>query len=174
MKRDQIVWGLALIAAGVVFFIFQFRPDLFELFSWPWIMIAIGAVFVLASLLTRTGGLMIPGFIVGGLGGIFLWQTETGQWGSWSYMWTLIPGLVGLGLFVGSLFDPEMRDGRAAGLWLTVFSAIAFLLFGGLFGIGAEWTRFWPVLLIVLGAFILVRSLWRSREDESKETGEIE
>lgn len=170
MKRGQLIWGLILIAAGAALFAFQFAPGLFEAFSWPWIMIAIGLVFVIASLISRVGGLMIPGIIVGGLGGIFLWQEGPGDSASWSYIWTLIPGFVGLGMLIGSLYDPEMRDGRGAGIGLIIFSAIAFAIFGGLFGLNAELLQYWPVLLIVGGAIILLRTLIGSRDAKKGET----
>ncbi len=173
MKRGQLIWGIILIAAGAAFFAFQFIPGLFDAFSWPWIMIAIGLVFVIASLLSRIGGLMIPGIIVSGLGGIFLWQEGPGDPASWSYIWTLIPGFVGIGLLIGSLYDPDMREGRGAGIGLIIFSAIAFALFGGFFGLDSNLLQYWPVLLIVAGAFVLLRSLLGSRETKKGETDPI-
>lgn len=173
MNRNQLVWGLILIAAGVGFLALQLFPGLFDRLSWPWIMIAIGLVFAVASLLSRVGGLMIPGVIVGGLGAIFLWQEGPGDPSSWSYVWTLIPGFVGLGMLIGSLYDADLREARGAGVGLILLSAIGFAIFGGLLGVNANLLQYWPVLLIVVGGIVLLRSLLGARESKQNETDPI-
>lgn len=170
MKRSQLVWGLILIAGGLAVFALQLFPELFDQFSWPWIMIAIGLVFAIASLLSRIGGLMIPGIIVGGLGGIFLWQEGSGDPSSWSYIWTLIPGFVGLGMLIGSLYDADLREARWAGAGLVFFSALGFIMFSGLLGVDADLLQYWPVLLIVGGVIVLLRSLMGSGGKKASET----
>lgn len=111
------------------------------------------------SLLTRSGGTMIPGMILLGLGGIFLYQTRTGNWESWAYLWPIMPGAAGLGLFLGSLFDREMRPARLVGLIMLAAALVLFAVFGGLFGLTPAVLRFWPVILIVVGAVIFFRAL---------------
>jgi len=160
MKRDSLVWGLILILVGLGFLLFQVFPGLGEAFQWPWLMIGLGAIFGVASLLTRAGGLMIPAFIIGGLGSIFLYQTNTDDWASWAYIWTVIPGFVGAGMFVGGLYDPDLRPARPASLIMIVASAVAFALFGGMLGFDNTLLQYWPVLLILGGAVILIRSLF--------------
>lgn len=164
MKRENIIWGIVLILLGAGFLIFQLYPDRFAGANWPWILVALGGVFFVLSLLTRTGGTMVPGAVLLGLGGIFLYQTRTGNWASWSYIWTLIPGFVGAGLLLGSLVDPQLRTARSGGLITLVISLILFAIFGGLFGLSPSVLRYWPVLLIIAGAVIFVRSLRPRRE----------
>jgi hypothetical protein len=41
--------------------------------------------------------------IIGGIGGILYWQSYTGDWASWAYVWTLIPGFSGIGI----IFDRQ-------------------------------------------------------------------
>ena len=160
MKRDSFVWGIILIALGVGFLVWQWRPEVFAgWFSWPWIVIGGGAVFAVASLLSRTGGMMIPALFGLGVGGILLYQTRTGDWESWSYLWTLMPGLAGLGILIGGLYDREMRAARPAGFILLLVSLGLFAVFGGFFGLDPDILRFWPVLLILLGVAILFRAL---------------
>ncbi len=167
MKRDSLVWGLILILAGLGFLLFQRFPGLWATFSWPWILVGVGAVFAIGSFLSRKGGLMIPALIIAGLGGILLYQTVSGNWDSWAYVWTVIPGLVGLGMLVGGLYDDEMKNGRTAGFILIAISAAAFAIFGGLLGSDISWLRYWPIMLIAVGAFVLLRALWPS-SDKSK------
>lgn len=159
MKRQSIVWGLLLILTGVGFLAHQLFPDVFAGFSWPWLLIVAGGIFVALSLLARTGGTLVPGVILLGLGGIFLYQTRTGDWESWSYLWALMPGLAGLGLFLGSLIDRQMRPARVVGLIMLGVSLVLLAVFGGLFGLTPEILRFWPVVLIIVGAVVFFRAM---------------
>lgn len=159
MKRDSMVWGIILIVLGAAFLVNQLFPNVFGGFSWPWILIVLGGVFTIASLVSRTGGLMIPGLILIGLGGIFIYQTRSGNWESWAYIWALIPAFAGLGMVIGGLYDPEMREARGAGLLMILGGLIAFAVFGGFFGLNQNLLRFWPVLLILLGLVVLFRAL---------------
>lgn len=159
MKRDSIVWGVILILLGLGFLAYQLFPGVFAGFSWPWLLVILGAIFVGMSLLTRSGGTMVPGMILLGLAGIFLYQTRTGNWESWAYLWPIMPGAAGLGLFLGSLFDREMRPARLVGLIMLAAALVLFAVFGGLFGLTPAVLRFWPVILIVVGAVIFFRAL---------------
>ena len=159
MKRESIVWGLILILLGLGFLAYQMFPGIFAGFAWPWLLVALGAIFVVVSLLTRTGGTIVPGVILLGVGGILLYQTRTGNWESWAYLWPLMPGLAGLGLFLGSFIDREMRPARLVGLIMLAAGLVLLAVFGGLFGLTPEILRFWPVLLILVGAIIFFRAL---------------
>ena len=159
MKRDNLVWGIILIVVGAGFLLNQFMPSLFGWFSWPWIFAGLGGIFVLASLIGRIGGLMIPGLVLLGLGGIFYYQNQTGNWESWSYVWAIMPALAGLGMVIGSLYDRELRPARPIGAILFVAGLVMFAVFGGAFGLDADITRYWPVLIILVGLFVLVRAL---------------
>ena len=158
-KRYSLVWGVILIVVGTAFLASQFIPGLFSWFRWPLLLIVPGGFFVLLSLVGRNGGLLIPGFVLVGLGGIFLVQDSTGDWDSWAYIWTLIPGLAGLGMLIGGLYDDETAELRSNSLWLIGGSLVAFGIFGGMFGLDIELLRFWPVLLIAVGVVFLYRSL---------------
>jgi len=159
MKRESIGWGIILILAGLGFLAYQMFPNVFAGFEWPWLLVTLGAIFVVMSLVTRTGGTMVPGVTLLGLGGLFLYQTRTGDWASWAYLWPLMPGLAGLGLFLGSFIDREMRPARLVGLIMLAAGLVLLAVFGGLFGLTPEILRFWPVVLIVIGAVIFARAL---------------
>lgn len=159
MKRENIVWGIILILLGVGFLVYQLNPALFGGFRWPWIIVALGAIFTIASLIGRVGGLMIPGLILLGLGGIFLYQERTGNWESWAYVWALMPALAGLGMVVGGLFDRELRRARGVGIMMILGGLVAFAIFGGFFGLGTGILRFWPVLVILFGLWVLFQAL---------------
>jgi len=159
MKRDSVVWGILLILLGVGFLVYRWNPGLFAGFSWPWLFLGIGVIFTVASLLTRTGGLLIPGLILLALGGIFTYQTNSGNWSSWAYIWPLMPGMAGAGMFISSFYDREMAPARGPGLVMAAISLIVFAILGGFFGLDPGLLRYWPVLLILVGAVVFFRAL---------------
>jgi hypothetical protein len=161
MKRENLVGGLILILLGLAFLAYQLFPEFFGGFSWPWILAGIGAVLAVGSLVGGIGGMMIPAAILLGLSGIFLYQERTGDWGSWAYVWALIPGFVGLGMFIGGLYDRELGQARGASVFLILLSAGLFVVFGGFFGLDLAILRFWPVLLILFGIWVLIKALRR-------------
>lgn len=161
MKRENLIGGFILILLGLAFLAYQLFPEFFSGFSWPWILLGIGGLLAIGSLVGRVGGLMIPGAILIGLGAIFLYQERTGNWGSWAYIWALIPGFVGLGMFIGGLYDRELGQARGASIILMLLSAVLFAVFGGFFGLDISILRFWPILLILLGIWVLIKALRR-------------
>ncbi|MEM5775716.1 MAG: hypothetical protein AAGU05_12015, partial [Anaerolineaceae bacterium] len=121
-------------------------------------------IFLLIAIATGEGGLAVPGSIIGGIGGILFYQNWTGDWVSWAYIWTLIPGLVGLGLFIGSLISRDMRDERRTGLNMFVISGIITLFLWAAFhsGVVASST-IWAAALILLGGYLLISAFLRKR-----------
>jgi hypothetical protein len=159
-NRSTLAVGLLLVIIGVAFLVLQFVPALNDWVSWPLWVIGAGVLLLLLGLLTRTPDMAVPACIVGGIGGILYYQNATGDWGSWSYVWALIPGFVGLGVIVASLLGAR-RESAREGLTLVIISAVLLLVFGSFFG-AFRW-QFWPVLLIALGVWILVQPLLRRK-----------
>src|SRR4030042_6527958 len=97
--RSNIILGLLLILLGAWFMPRQLYPNLplwsYFNFSWPWYVIGVGVLLLLLGLLFAAPGMAVPACIVAGIGGTLYWQDATGNWQSWSYVWTLIPGFVG-------------------------------------------------------------------------------
>ena len=105
----------------------------------------------------------IPACIVGGIGGILYWQEITGNWESWAYAWTLIPGFVGVGIVLSGLLGGDFRQSARGGGWLIMISLVLFAVFGSFFGGLGLLGPYWPVLLILLGLLVLIRPLFRPR-----------
>jgi len=163
VERKGFVAGILLILLGGFFLAAQLMPEIFGYIFWPFILVGIGGVFLLSALLTRTGGLAIPGSILLGLGGIFYYQTMTNDWESWSYIWTLIPGFVGLGVIIAGLLSRDGPRFDSGGLVLMAISAMGFLMFGGMFGLDLEMSTMWPIFLIGIGVITLFSALFRKR-----------
>jgi hypothetical protein len=162
-KRTSIVGGALLILVGGLLFAAQvlpdFIPNFWRTFSWPWIIIGVGLfLFVLGAALGEPG-LAVPATIVSGIGGILAYQSITGNWESWSFIWTLIPGFVGLGIMLMSLLGGggSVKDGAT----LVFISFIMLAVFGSFFGAMGLAGQYWPVLLILLGVVLLARSFFK-------------
>lgn len=165
-QRLRLFGGLLAILVGTYALALQFFPELDNLFGarfeWPFFVVGTGILLLLLGLISGVPGLVVPATIVGGIGGILYWQNAANNFGSWSYMWTLIPGFVGVGTILLGLLSRSSRRGISGGLKLIITSAILFGIFASFFGelsIGLQ--KYWPVLLILYGVILLVRMIPR-------------
>jgi len=168
--RRTLVFGLLLILLGAWLLAVQFVPGLQSWaeanVDWPLIIIAVGVLLLLLGLLVWVPAMAIPACIVAGIGGILWWQDLTGNWASWAYLWTLIPGFVGIGIVLAGLLRGGGRRALVRGGQLVVLSVVLFAIFAYFFGAPASIQRYWPVLLIVLGLWMIVRYIFRPRRQE--------
>ena len=162
-RRSSVAGGLVLILLGALFLAVQWVPGLQLWFSWPLIIIGIGVLLLIVGLLTGVPAMAMPACIVGGIGGLLYWQNATGNWESWAYAWTLIPGFVGVGMVLSGLLGGDTRQMISGGGWLILISLVLFAVFASFFGALGLVGSYWPVLLIGLGLLVLAQSLFRSR-----------
>ena len=156
-NRGSFIAGAALVLFGLFFLIGQFAPQYFgNQYWWPWSIVGVGVIFLVMSLISGAGGLAMPGTILSGTGLMLYWQNLTGHWYSWAYTWTLIIGLVGLGLILGALIDVRMRRALPAGLILSVTSLAAFVLYSQLYAQGL-WR--WPYIIIGVGVIFMLMAV---------------
>lgn len=154
-QRNTLAIGVLLILLGGFFLAQILWPGLTMLISWPVIIIAVGAGLFVLGLVVRAPGMSIPAFVVAGIGGILYYQNQTGDWGSWAYVWALIPGFVGLGILVGSLLGAKELK-AADGIRQVVISLVLFLVFGSFLGGFRGLGAYWPLLLIGAGVVLLI------------------
>jgi len=162
-RRSSLAGGLVLILIGAWLLATRWVPGLQAWFSWPWIIIGVAGLLLIIGLLSGVPDMAVPACIVGGIGGLLYWQNATGNWDSWSYAWTLIPGFVGVGIVLSGLLGGETRQSVRGGLWLILISLVMFAFFGSFLGGLGLLGPYWPVLLILLGLLLLARSLFRRR-----------
>jgi hypothetical protein len=165
LGRSQLVLGLLLILAGAWFILQRSVPSLAEFtdkfFEWPFTMLWIGALILVIGLFSGSPGMAIPAAIVAGIGGIF-YANDTFNT-SWAYMWTLIPGFIGIGSILAGLLGDNPRHNLSNGMNSLVVSAVLFLIFASIFGGISLLGNYMPaILLIALGAYLLGRSIWKS------------
>jgi hypothetical protein len=112
-------------------------------------------------------GMAVPACIVAGIGGILYYQNVTGDWASWSYMWALIPGFVGVGNILAGILGRDFKKSVRDGLNLILISLVAFLVFatafGGLAILGPYKEYALAGFFLILGLWFIVRALVRSR-----------
>lgn len=166
-NRSNLALGLILLIVGGWLLVTQQVPAIQtwmeDNFSWPMWIIGAGALVFLIGLVTGAPDMSVPASIIAGVGGILYYQNMTGDFGSWSYMWTLIPGFVGVGTILTGLLGERTRRNIGHGLRLIVTSAVLFLVFGTFLGgldILGEYGL--PVILILLGIYVLARGFIRS------------
>lgn len=159
--RANLAIGLVLILLGAWFLAVQFVPGLqyyLEL-SWPLTIVGVGLLLLVLAILMGVPAMAVPACIVGGIGGLLYWQNQTGNWDSWAYAWTLIPGFVGVGSILAGLLGGDAREGIGGGARLILISVVMFLIFGSFFGALGFVGPYWPVLLIALGVLLFFQSL---------------
>ena len=173
-NRSNLFLGLLLILLGGWLIATNQVPALkgwVESIGWPIYTIGAGLLILFIGLLTNSPGMAIPASIVAGIGGILYYQNTTNNFTSWSYMWTLIPGFVGVGTILAGLLGENTRRNFGHGLRLIVISAVLFLIFatflGGLSVLGPYGL---PIVLILLGVYILARGFLRNNRGGNNET----
>jgi len=174
--KSSLRTGLALILLGVIFLVLQIIPGVNDLFrgeNAP-ALVLFGVALILALIGVATGatGMIIPVCIVGGIGGIFYWQTAMGAgFLTWSYAWALIPGFVGVGIFLNELLSGHPLKGLTDAMGPIIFSLVAFLIFGSVFGGITNVGLAVPVLIILLGLVVLVQPLIKRIGSSGGQTG---
>ena len=165
--RTQLALGVILILLGAWFLADKSVPAFHALFNryteFPLNMILIGGGIFIVGLVLGQPGMSVPAAIVAGIGGIFYYQEMMEDYASWSYMWTLIPGFVGVGSVLAGLLGDSTAHNLKRGLNLMVISAVLFLVFSSFLGGWKLLGNFGPaILLILLGLWVLGNGLYRS------------
>jgi hypothetical protein len=169
------VFGIVLVALGIVVLVARETGlDLGAMLAsagWPFFIIVPGLVLLLLAVVAAPPqglGVAIGGSVVTTVGLILLYQESTGHWERWAYMWALIPGAVGVATVVYGLASRH-RELVVPGLRTTGVAAVL---------LAAGWWYFepsfengrppidlgasWPLIVIVVGAFVTVTALLRS------------
>ena len=168
-RRSDLVFGIILLLIGGWFLAAKFElvPGVDEIinvqYQWPLTIIGVGVLLFLLGLLTHAPGMSVPACIVGGIGGILYVTNVTQNWGDWSFLWTLIPGFVGVGIILATLLGGEDHKGYRDGLRLILISAILFVIFLMLLSGQGYFIKYWPILVILAGIWVIIQTIIRKK-----------
>ena len=167
-NNAALVGGTLLIGFGLLTLASQiFREVNFWSSFWPLAVVICGALFFAGMFLggRQVSGLAIPGTIISGIGLLLLYQSLTSHWESWAYSWALIVVFVGIGIFIMGLYAGD-EGKRQAGIGVMKVGAVLFVVFGAFFEMIFSMDRtlgfrglLFPVLLVLLGAYLIVSRL---------------
>lgn len=142
--------------------------------GWPLFILIPGLTLLVAGFVSFGSAATIPGGIVTMLGVVLAVTNSTGHWAVLAYAWALVvPFGVGLGIYLQALRDRDqhaLRTGRTLLFVGFMIFLIGFVLFESILGISGRdtfgpWSKAaLPVLLIVVGVVLFVRSVQRSRQ----------
>ena len=148
-----LVAGLVIAGIGLFFLAGQLEPDIGR-----FVTMIIGLALLAVFVVTRQYGFLVPGSILTGVGiGIVLDSAASGEAESGVMMLALAGGFLGIWV-IGSIYRLPQNH-----WWPLIPGGILTLI--GLVQLTrtdvAGALRLWPVVLIVLGAFVLAKAITR-------------
>lgn len=163
LNQQNKIGAFILIGIGAFFLLGQIFDFSFLGTLWPVFILIPGLVFLYAGSNGNkdTVGLMVPGTVITGTAVIFFYQSLTGHWESWAYIWSLYPVFVGLALtYMGQQRsnEREVNVGRGMVRYGLLGFIVLYLFFEVLIfnGIGSGIAQFiFPALLIGAGIYML-------------------
>ena len=149
MGSRRSVAGVVLIVLGVLFLLEQ-RLEV----GGEAVVALIGMAFLTAYALTRQYGFLVPGGIMTGLGIGIISENRFDGKGA--------PILLGLGAGFLAIYAISSFRGRMPGDWWplipgTVLAVIGLMLAAEATGALASVGRWWPLVLILIGLYVVVR-----------------
>lgn len=161
MKKANLFGGIIFIGLGFLFLfynLFEFNFSSIALL-WPLLILFMGLFFEWGFFIEKkTPGLLVPGGIFLVLGILFEFEILT-HWSYAEYTWPLYPFAVAFGLFQLYLFTGRPRPLLIPILILSGVPVLAYItLFFSALSTLINFGIVIPLLLILLGIFILFRS----------------
>ena len=175
-RRGSFTFGVLLILLGAWFlaleFVLAFGDWMARFADWPMWIIGPGLIFMAAAIISGVYDLMVPGSIITGIGLILHYQNTTNDYQSWSYAWALIIVFVGIGVFLANLFRGKVRQAFEEGGSPIMTGLVLFLIFGSFFRATFEQEPllgdYWPLVLVLVGLWLLVKPLLRGKRKSAK------
>ena len=166
--------GIVLVVIGIFALAVVLSGVDFTESGWPLFIIIPGLTLLVVGFVSVGAVATIPGGLLTVLGVVLAYTSSTGHWPVWAYAWALVvPGGIGLGMYLQALRDHDqdsLRTGRTLLFVSLIIFLIGFVLFESILGIsgrdafGPVGKAALPLLLILVGVILLVRSIQRSRK----------
>lgn len=156
MKKQNILYGVVLIGIGAYFLLNQFHfAYAHQLYSWPTILIFIGIAFLIQSHFGKDPNSLFPAVILIGLGIHFHAVYHIPHWPSG---WPVYLFIVGLAFIIRASYTK--KNGFFMGLILIIIGLLGMFdqfVQHFLFHFTGYINQFWPILLILIGIYILIK-----------------
>jgi hypothetical protein len=161
-QSAQRMVGTLLVAFGLLLLFIHSFPGLDRSNVWPVQFFVIALFLMVIPLVSknfrkRFAVLFVPAAVLLMLGVIFFYNTVSRDWSVWAFAWTLIPGGVGLGLWLASRVGRWGAETQQVGFWMFSISLAVFVILGSMFGSNSL-DDLAPVLLVALGLVLILRS----------------
>ncbi|NSL51579.1 LiaI-LiaF-like domain-containing protein [Calidifontibacillus erzurumensis] len=158
MKKQSFFLGIFLIGLGGYFLLKKLNfPFLDTVLTWPTFLILLGIAFIFQSIFSPDKQSIFPGVILTGLGIHFHGQA---LFQFWPDHWAIYTLIISIAYFVHHY---KMKKGFGSGILLLLISIIG-LFYDSMFGWISYFREaigfignFWPILLIVVGVYILFK-----------------
>ncbi|MCK6562206.1 hypothetical protein HUU39_21275 [candidate division KSB1 bacterium] len=153
MNRSSLVAGGLLIVLGLAFLAGNVVKLYWEEW-WPLWLIAGGVLFLLPYLSNRRYyGFLMPAAILITQGLLFLYCTWGNRWDHMGSLWPIFILGPGLGFLLMYFLGEHERGLLIPGIILTGMAAIFLIIFGPF----SELRDYWPVVLILVGLYLIFR-----------------
>ncbi len=152
VDHGPIAGGVVVVGIGVFLLFAQMVPD-----AGLWIPFIIGLVFLAAFVARREYGFLVAGSIIAGVGaGVVLAQRVPGEFAGAAMLLSMAAGFLAIWAISTLLRLPE------AHWWPFIPGGI--LAFIGVVQLSdAGVLRWWPIILVAIGAIIIANSVRRSQ-----------
>lgn len=129
---------------------------------WPAIVITLSGFFLVPAALPGPNrrlraGMVIPGSFLGGVGAALLYTSLNDRWIAWSYLWTVIPFSIGIGLYAAG-WIADLPAFKWIGSGLAIGALVAYLAFATAFG-GEAFRLVGAIGIITLGLALVAGGL---------------
>jgi hypothetical protein len=94
---------------------------------------------------------MVVGILI-----ILIYQIVTGNWGTWFYMWTFIPFMVGIGKIIADIHIRDFPLSFRHSFWI-VAGLILFLIFGAFH---KAWNDFGSYGGLIMSGLLILVFIW--------------
>ena len=169
-RTIELVAGLLLVAIAAVILVGEAVVRVVggvgigdEFFRWwPLLLLILSAFFLVPAWLGRQNrrvraGMVIPGFMLAGVGLALLYTSLADRWGAWGYLWSVLPFSFGLGMYAaGWIADAPAFKWIGSGIALA--GVVVYLVFATAFG-GEAFRVIAAVGLLALGLALTIGGL---------------
>ena len=172
-RGGSSVLGIVFVVVGLFALLVVLTGTDLTQYGWPLFIIIPGLTLLVAGFVSVGAGATIPGGVLSTLGVVLAYCNSNGKWAFLAYGWSLVvPGGVGLGVYLQALRDrdqAELRTGRTLMFVALMIFLIGFTIFESIIGISgrnyyAPYSNVaLPVLMVIVGLILLVRSIQRNR-----------